>query len=101
MKIYFEKTNGGNNVIITDGSTAKVFDGAPSGIFEDVDIYAEDAAAQLRARFQALAADGNLNDYSDIYSSNEIGTDEMEALMQELEDMEAELVFDSAAHELA
>lgn len=28
MKIYFAKTNGNNLVIITDGKTAKIFDGA-------------------------------------------------------------------------
>lgn len=26
MKIYFEKTNGNNKVIFTDGKTAKVFE---------------------------------------------------------------------------
>jgi hypothetical protein len=34
MKIYFEKTNGNNKVIFTDGKTAKVFDGAPTGRFK-------------------------------------------------------------------
>lgn len=48
MKIYFEKTNGNNLVIITDGETAKIFDVAPSGIYEGVDLYTEDAADQLR-----------------------------------------------------
>lgn len=39
MKIYFEKTNGNNKVIFTDGKTAKVFDGAPTGRVDGVDLY--------------------------------------------------------------
>ena len=44
MKIYFEETNGSNLVIITDGETAKIFGAAPSGIYEGVDLYDQDAA---------------------------------------------------------
>ena len=89
MKIYFEKTNGNNLVIITDGETAKVFDAAHTGIYEGVDLYAEDAADQLRARFQGLEEAGELNDYSDIYSPDEMP---LEDLAEELEG--AELVFE-------
>lgn len=39
MKIYFEKTNGNNKVIFTDGKTAKVFDGAPTGRVDGVNLY--------------------------------------------------------------
>ena len=89
MKIYFEKTNGNNLVIITNGETAKIFDAAPSGIYEGVDLYDEDAADQLRARFQELEASGDLNDYVDIYSPDEMQAEE---LAEELEG--AELVFE-------
>lgn len=89
MKIYFEKTNGNNLVIITDGETAKIFDAAPSGIYEGVDLYTEDAADQLRARFQGLEEAGELNDFNDIYSPNEMPVEE---LAEELE--VAELVFE-------
>ena len=51
MKIYFEKTNGNNLVIITDGETAKVFDAAPSGIYEGIDLYADDAVELLKNHF--------------------------------------------------
>ena len=44
MKVYFAKTDGGNQVIMTDGETAKIFDAAPTGVFEGIDLYAEDAA---------------------------------------------------------
>ena len=89
MKIYFERTNGNNLVIITDGETAKIFDAAPSGIYEGVDLYTEDAADQLRARFQELEEAGELNDFNDIYSPDEMP---LEDLAEELE--AAELVFE-------
>ena len=88
MKIYFEKTNGNNLVIITDGETAKIFDAAPSGIYEGIDLYAEDAADQLRERFRALEESGELKGFNDIYSPDEMP---LEDLAEELE--EAELVF--------
>ena len=90
MKIYFEKTNGNNLVIITDGEMAKIFDAAPSGIYEGVDLYAENAADQLRARFQGLEESGELNNFGDIYSPEEMP---LEDLAEELE--AAELVFEN------
>lgn len=90
MKIYFEKTNGNNLVIITDGETAKIFDAAPTGIYNGVDLYADDAAEQLRKKFQALEESGELNDFDDIYSPEEML---LEDLAEELE--VAELVFEN------
>lgn len=88
MKIYFEKTNGNNLVIITDGETAKIFDAAPSGIYEGVDLYAEDAAEQLREKFAELDEAGELNSFDDM------GGEEIKIshdLFEELTD--AEMVF--------
>ena len=90
MKIYFEETNGNNLVVITDGKTAKIFDAAPSGIYEGVDLYTDDAADQLRAKFQELEEAGELNDFNDIYSPDEMPVEE---LAEELEG--AELVFEN------
>lgn len=89
MKIYFEKTNGNNLVIITDGETAKIFDAAPTGIYNGVDLYADDAAEQLRKKFQALEESGELNDFDDIYSPEEMP---LEDLAEELEG--ADLIFE-------
>lgn len=89
MKIYFEETNGNNLVIITDGETAKVFDAAHTGIYEGVDLYADDAADQLRTKFQSLEESGELNGFNDIYSPDEMP---LEDLAEELEG--AELVFE-------
>ena len=90
MKIYFEKTNGDNIVIATDGQTAKVFNGAPDGLFADVDLYADDAVDLLKSRLQELDAAGELNGYNDMYSPNEM---EYEEIKEELEES-AELIFD-------
>ena len=90
MKIYFEKTNGNNIVIITDGETAKIFDAAPTGIYEGVDLYADDAAELLKNYFQQMEKDGDLNDFDDIYSPDEIP---VEDLQDELD--AAELVFEN------
>lgn len=87
MRTYFLKTN--NTVIITNGETAKIFDAAPSGIYEGIDLYSENAAEQLKRRFSQLSADGELNDYQDIYSPNEVAFEDIE---EELED--AVLVFE-------
>ena len=89
MKIYFEKTNGNNLVIITDGETVKIFDAAPSGVYEGVDLYDQNAADQLREKFRALAESGELNGFNDIYSPDEMP---LEDLAEELE--AAELVFE-------
>ena len=88
MKIYFERTNGNNLVIVAEGRNAKIYDGAPSGIYAGVDLYAEDAADQLRARFQELDEAGELNGFSEMGGEEiKIGHDLFEELA------EAELVF--------
>lgn len=91
MKIYFEKTNGNNLVIAAEGRSAKIYDAAPSGIYAGVDLYAEDAADQLRKKFQELDEAGELNGFS------EMGGEEIKirhALFTELA-RDAELVFSS------
>ena len=74
MKVYFERTNGNNLVIVAEGRNAKIYDGAPSGIYAGVDLYAEDAAEQLRARFQELDEADELSDFDDL-GSEEIRID--------------------------
>ena len=86
-----KKTNGNNLVIITDGETAKVFDAAPSGIYEGIDLYAYDAAELLKNHFQLLEKDGEMNDFDDIYSPNELPA---EGIKEEIESY-AELIFDT------
>lgn len=92
MKVYFEKTDGNNNVIITDGETAKIFDGAPKGIYEDVDLYAGDAAERLKAKFEELEESGKLNNFNEIYSPDEIP---LANILTELEEQNAILVFEN------
>lgn len=92
MKVYFERTNGNNLVIVAEGRNAKIYDGAPSGIYAGVDLYAEDAADQLRARFQELDEADELSDFDDLGGEEvKIGHDLFEELA------EAELVFSEGA----
>ena len=88
MKVYFEKTNGNNLVIIAEGINAKIYDASPSGIYAGVDLYADDAAEQLRDKFAELDEAGELNSFDDM------GGEEIEIshdLFEEL--MDAEMVF--------
>ena len=88
MKAYFVKTNGNNLVVMAEGRNAKIYDAAPSGIYEGVDLYAEDAAEQLREKFQALDDADELNSFDNMDGEEvRIGHD----LFAELAD--SELVF--------
>lgn len=55
LKIYFVRTNAGNDIVITDESTAKMPTVAPKGEYAGVDLYADAAADNLRARFAEIA----------------------------------------------
>ena len=90
MKVYFERTNGNNLVIVAEGRSAKIYDAAPSGIYEGVDLYADNAPELLRKKFQSLEESGELNGFNDIYSPDEMPVEE---LAEELE--VAELVFEN------
>ena len=79
MKAYFGKTNGNNVVIITDGITAKIFDGAPDGKFEGVDLYSENVLEELRALFESA----EIPDFSEMYSENETDFSEIEEELEE------------------
>lgn len=88
MKVYFERTNGNNLVIVAESRNAKIYDAAPSGIYAGVDLYADDAAEQLRDKFAELDEAGELNSFDDMGGEEvEIGHD----LFEELAD--AEMVF--------
>ena len=89
MKVYFKKADDYNCVIITYGKTAKIYNAAPSGIYDGVDLYAPDAAKLLSDHFNGLSYAGELGNYADIYSADEI--DVTVALMGELEG--AEMVY--------
>ena len=88
MKVYFLKTNSNNLVIATEGRNAKIFDNAPSGIYAGIDLYAEDAADQLRKSFRELDEADELNGFDELNGEEvEIGHD----LFNELS--EADLVY--------
>ena len=84
MNVYLVKTNGNNMVVFTDGETAKCFDCAPTGMYEGIDIYAEDAPEKLA---QLFAIGGVLSDYDDIYTDTVVNWPDIE------EDDEIERVY--------
>lgn len=85
MKVFFEKTNGNHLVIITDGVMAKIYDCAPDGIFEGVDLYTETTAEDLKKHFEELVESGELADFADMHSDNEISFFEIEEELKESE----------------
>lgn len=88
MKVYFLKTNSNNLVIAVEGRSAKIYDAAPSGIYAGVDLYADDAAEQLRKKFAELDEADELNGFEELDGEEvRIGHD----LFAELAD--SELVF--------
>ena len=93
MKIYFERTEGNNLVIITDGETAKFYDGVPSGIVDGVDLYDEDAAKKLALHYAEIASTGMMNDFADMYSETELP---LEDVADELLNMDAVVVYDDS-----
>ena len=68
MKIYYVKTDSYNEVVITDGETAKVYTCAPNGTFEGIDLYAENASFLLKAYFRKEMDD--LEVYENMWCEN-------------------------------
>lgn len=89
MKIYFLKTDGNNQVIFTEEDTAKVFDAAPTGIFEGVDLYSSNAEKELKETFIKLYQNGELNDFTEIYCKDEMSLRDLAEVLES-----AVLVFD-------
>ena len=88
MKVYFLETNGNNLLIVAKGRSAKIYDAAPSGIYYGVDLYADDAAEQLKKFFSGLDESGELNSFDELgWEEIEIGHDLFEELT------ESDLVF--------
>ena len=88
MKVYFLETNGNNIVIIAEGRNAKIYDAAPSGFYDGVDLYADNAPELLQKKFAELDDADELNSFSELGGEEvRIGHD----LFEELAD--AELVF--------
>jgi hypothetical protein len=83
MRAFFEEANGNNLVIITDGVTAKIYDCTPDGIFEGIDLYTETTVEDLKKHFAKLAETGELADFEDMHSDNEMSFDEIEEELEE------------------
>lgn len=85
MKIYLLRTNAYNAVVITDGKTAKIFDGATSGKFEGVDLYQPDSEVKLRERYESAVINGTIErDYRSIRADHEIPASKIADELSEL-----------------
>lgn len=76
MVVYLLKTDDYNSVVIANGETAKIFDCAPSGEYEGIDIYADDAIDRLKGFFEEER--DYVNDFNDIYCEDEISFSDIE-----------------------
>lgn len=91
MRIYFAKGDKGNFLIATAAGTAKFSYPDEDGMFEGgVDLYADNAADELRKLFSELKWFGWLRDFEAVYCPEE------QAVGEEVAEMikNSELVFD-------
>lgn len=91
MKIYFVRSDKGNFIIATSFGKAKFSYPDADGIFDGgVDLYADNAADELRKVFSELKRFGWLRDFEAVYCPEE------QAVGEEVAEMikNSELVFD-------
>lgn len=100
MRIYFVKTDAGNEVAYTDGNMVTVLNYAPTGKLDgNIDLYADDAEEQCRKYFADHAACGDLNDYTDIAVSDaEYPFSEFIDCVNADNDVEATLIFNDGGN---
>ena len=93
MKIYLTKTNDYNCIIFAEGTEYIIQGCEPDGMFDGViDIFADDAADQLRGYFQKLDDDGELNDFDEMPGEREEIGHEIIGILAD-----SEIVFSSRA----
>ena len=80
MRVYLQKEN---RVLVFVEDQAKIYDSAPTGYFEGVDLYAEDAEDKLRELFSGLEKSGELNSFWEIGILEEDFTRELQDEMEE------------------
>lgn len=83
MKAYLVRKNENNFVVITEKGIAKIFNCAPDGKFEEIDLYEDESEIKLQEHFNKVLEDDPLFYFSDI-----IGDDEMDSkqLFDDLEE---------------
>lgn len=81
MKVFLVKTDSYNDLVFAEGREAIIKGCEPSGMFEGIDLYAENAVSRLKAYFEALSETRELNDFSQMPGERqEIGHDLYEQL---------------------
>ena len=85
MKIYFSN----NCIVFVEGYDVKWTEGTIPGYYDGIDLYEENALANLRQSFEEKVKAGNLSDFWEIYCPNEGELDD--DFRRELE--EADLIY--------
>lgn len=80
MRVYLQKEN--RVLVFVEEDQAKIYDSAPTGYFEGVDLYAEDAEDKLRELFAGLEKSGELNSFWEIGILEEDFTQELQDEME-------------------
>lgn len=81
MKVYLQKEN--RVLVFVEKDWGKIYDSAPTGYFEGVDLYAGDAEDKLRELFSGLEKSGELNSFWEIGILEEEFTQELQDEMEE------------------
>lgn len=81
MRVYLQKEN--RVLVFVEEDQVKIYDSAPTGYFEGVDLYAEDAEDKLRELFAGLEKSGELNSFWEIGILEEDFTQELQDEMEE------------------
>ena len=72
MKVYLVISDGGRSVAMTDGRTVKLLGCKPSGMYCGIDLYSGSALSEIEDYFLNLHFRGEMMDFEDIYSDEEI-----------------------------
>ena len=69
-QVYFLKTSDYNEIVFTDGLTAKFYGSGNSGFFEGVDLCESNAVEKVKAALENLQKSGELEKFDNLYSSD-------------------------------
>lgn len=89
-QVYFLQTSDYNEVVFTDGLTAKFYGTGKSGFFEGVDLCESGAVEKVKAVLENMQKSGELKEFDNMYSSD---TQPARNLFSCENDPEAELTF--------
>lgn len=81
MKVYMEKEN--RALVFVEEDQVKIYDSAPTGMYNGIDLYAENASDKLTELFAGLEESGELSSFWEIGIQEEDYTQELQDEMEE------------------